>query len=717
MPIVRSTTCFVFALAAACNAAAQDGPATAASAPDFDTEVIPVLTKAGCNSGSCHGAAIGRGGFKLSLLGYDPAFDFDSLVNEFQGRRVNRAYPAKSLVLRKPTLDLDHEGGLRLNPAGDGVQILTSWIAAGTPRGENQALEHIDVSPKAKWLAKPGDKLTIQVNAQFRDGTRTLDRDVTRWSVITATDTATTAVGPGGEVTALARGQGFVMVRFLGEVAAVTITVPIGEKLVEMSRPHANFIDEYVNQTLDDLRIPESPRADDHTFVRRAFLDLIGTLPDSSEVAEFVRDERSDKRARLVDRLLDRPEYVDLWSYKWGDLLRIESRRLQSAGVSAFHRWVRDSVTHDMPLDKMAREMILAAGDSYAVGPANFHRVPGDARGEAEQVSRVFLGVRLQCANCHNHPLDRWTQDDYHGLAATFARIDRGRDVRSLPRGEVIHPKTGLPAAPRIPGGAPLGDAEPRENLAHWLTAPSNTFFARAMVNRVWRDLMGRGLVEPLDDHRATNPATHPDLLDAMSRDFVAHGFSTKHLIRTITASEAYQRSSRSVPGNALDDRFYSRYITRPLPPHVLVDAVSKVTGVPEKLGDLPLGTRAVSLGDSRIASEPLDLLGRCSRDADSSPTGFSAGSLPLTLHTINGEWLNAKITHPGGLLDCKLRQALNSSFIEECYERALSRSPTPDERDHWIAQLTLDGDDRRQEVYQDFLWALLNSAEFCCNH
>jgi Protein of unknown function (DUF1549)/Protein of unknown function (DUF1553)/Domain of unknown function (DUF4214) len=473
-----------------------------------------------------------------------------------------------------------------------------------------------------------------------------------------------------------------------------------------------------VNRTLDELRIPNSPPADDRTFLRRVFLDLIGTLPDSSDVVEFVRDERADKRTRLVDRLLERAELVDLWGYKWGDLLRIESRRLQPAGALAFHHWVRDCVAQDTPLDKMAREMILAAGDSYEVGPANFHRVPGDARGEAEHVSRVFLGVRLQCANCHNHPLDRWTQDDYHGLAAMFARIDRGRDVRSLPRGEVIHPKTGVSAAPRIPGGVPLGQAdEPRENLAIWLTAADNEFFARAAVNRVWRDLMGRGLVEPVDDHRATNPATHPELLDALSRDFVAHGFSLRHLIRTITASASYQRSSRSVPGNAMDDRFYSRYIVRPLPPHVLVDAVAKVTGIPEKLGDLPEGTRAVSLGDSRIASEPLDLLGRCARDADCSPTASTAGSLPLTLHTINGEWLNAKITHPGGLFERKLREESDSRFIDDCYETALSRSPTFEERDYWIGQIALEGDEPRQEVCQDFVWALLNSAEFCCNH
>ena len=312
-------------------------------------------------------------------------------------------------------------------------------------------------------------------------------------------------------------------------------------------------------------------------------------MPSPAEVDEFLADRAPDKHARLVDRLLASPEFVDHWAYKWGDLLRIESGRLGAEGAAAFHGWVRDAVARNTPLDRMAREMILALGDGDRVGPANFSRVASDARSQAELVSQAFLGVRLQCANCHDHPLDRWTRDDYHGLAAVFARVDRGRTVRLRERGEVIHPGTGLAASPRIPGERPIpGDGDPREAFAEWLTAPENPYFARAAVNRIWRELMGRGLVEPVDDHRATNPPTHPALLDVLARDLVAHGFDTRHTIRTILASEAYRRESRPVPGSPDDDRFYSHALARPLPPHVLVDAVARVTGVPEPLGDLP---------------------------------------------------------------------------------------------------------------------------------
>jgi hypothetical protein len=693
------------------------GAAGVAPEPDFETQVLPVLTRSGCNSGACHGAAIGRGGFRLSLLGYDPQADYESLVNEFKGRRTNLASPEKSLVLRKPSRQLPHEGGRRLPTEGEGYQILLDWIKAGAPRGPGRSLRSLEITPRAITLAELGQTFSVQVQAHFSDGN---SDDVTRWAVLTPTDSAALRCTQRGEVTALRRGQTAVMVRFLGEVGCVTVTVPLADRLPSLaSRPRANFIDDHVYRTLDQLHLEHSPRAPDETWVRRIYLDLIGTLPDPEEVAAFLTDQKPDKRARLVDRLLGRPEFVDSWSYKWGDLLRIESRRLQPQGAAAFHQWVRDQVARNTPLDQMARDLLLALGDAYQSGAANFQRVPGDARAHAEYVSHVLLGVRLQCANCHNHPLDRWTQDDYHGLAAVFARLDRGREVRVQPRGEVIHPKTGQTAIPRIPGTTFLaGTDDPRERFARWLTDPDNPFFARAAVNRVWRELLGRGLVEPVDDHRATNPATHPGLLDELARDFVRHGFDVRHTIRTVVASEAYQRSSLATGANRSDDRFYSKALVRPLPPHVLVDAVAKVTGVPEKLGNLPLGTAARSLGDSRDVSVPLDLLGRCSRDGGCPATPSGTGSLPLTLHAIHGPWLNAKISDPNGRLHTLLREErTDATVVTALYEAALSRQPTKDEMAFWQGKLACPGAEERTEAFEDFLWALLNSAEFCCNH
>jgi hypothetical protein len=685
--------------------------------PDFETEVIPVLTKAGCNSAACHGAAIGRGGFRLSLLGYDPEKDYDRLVYEFKGRRVNLKQPDKSLILRKPSRELRHEGGRRLPAGSERYEIVEGWIEAGAPRRSVRSLKSLHVSPSTQTMEKIGETLQIRVTARFSDGS---ESDVTRWAVYTPDDKEAVKCSSTGELTAMRRGQSSVMVRFLGEVGCVTISVPLSDDPVTSDRPRRNFIDDHVNRTLDQLRLSHSPRASDSTYVRRIYLDLIGTLPSRAEVKEFLADRAQDKRDRLVKQLMSRPEFVDFWSYKWGDLLRVESRRLSQRGASAFHQWIRDRISAGTPLDEFARQLITAEGDAFALGPANFHRVPEDPLEEAEYVSQVFLGVRLQCANCHNHPLDRWTQDDYHGLAAVFARVRREQVVSMETTGELIHPRTKKPAVPRIPGATFLAtDPDPRHALAQWMTGKANPFFARAIVNRIWRELMGRGLVEPVDDHRATNPGTHPQLLDALALDFVEHGFDLRHLIRTIVASEAYQRSSLSTGNNAADNRFYSKALVRPLPATVMVDAVSTVTGVPEQLGTNPSGTRAISLGDTRVPSQPLDLLGRCDR-LGGCTTEVQTGNatLPLTLHIVNGNWLNQKIESPDGYLQKWLRESRgDEELISSFYKLALCRPPETEELQHWKTKLQGEDQHDRNVLYADFLWALLNAAEFCCNH
>jgi len=686
--------------------------ATAHAAPDFETEVLPVLTKAGCNSGACHGAAIGRGGFRLSLLGYDPALDHETIVHEFAGRRANLAKPEKSLLLTKPTRQLPHEGGHKLATTGEGFRLLRDWLAAGAPARRGRSLTRLEVTPTTQTLRQVGDAFAVQVFAHFHDGARI---DVTRWTVFTPADPAALRPSASGEVTALRRGQHTVMLRFLGEVGCVTVQVPLGDAAIAGARPRVNFIDDHVNRTLDQLRLPHSPPADERTLVRRVFLDLTGTLPTPAAVEAYVADRRPERYDHLLDRLLARPEFVAHWASKWGDLLRIESRRLQPQGAAAFHSWVREQVANNTPLDRMTRELVLALGDGHRVGPANFSRVPGDAGAHAEFVSQVFLGVRLQCANCHNHPFDRWTQDDYHGLAAVFATLSRGQEIRLREQGEAIHPRTGKAAVPRLPGKEFIAAGDARAPFADWLTAADNPHLARTAVNRLWADLMGRGLVEPVDDHRATNPPTHPELLTALARDLVEHRFDLRRSIRTIVTSAAYRRSSLATGINRGDDRFYSRALVRPLPPAVLVDAVSQVTGIVEKLGDLPAGTSAVALGDARIPSLPLDLLGRCNRDGNCTASP-AAGSLPLTLHKINGPWLNAKISHADGRLH-QLLAAPDAQIVTALYATALGRAPSTAEPTHWQGKLApLRGADRAR-LLEDFFWALLNSSEFTTNH
>jgi hypothetical protein len=573
------------------------------------------------------------------------------------------------------------------------------------------------VEPVAATLAAIGRSVPLKVTARYDNGTV---EDVTRWAVYTPADPAAVRCSPRGELTVLRRGRAAVMVRFLGAVGCATVTVPLSDASPRITdRPRANFIDDHVNRTLDELGLGHSPRADDATYLRRARLDLTGQLPSPEEVDDFLADTAPGKRARLVDRLLARPEFVDHWAYQWGDVLRIESGRLGPAGAAAFHEWVRDQVARNTPLDRMASDLVLALGDGERVGPANFSRVPGDARSQAEFISQVFLGVRLQCANCHDHPLDRWTRDDYHGLAAVFARLDRGREVRLRPRGEVTHPGTGKAATPRIPGERDLdGAGDPREAFARWMTASDNPYFARSAVNRIWRELMGRGLVEPVDDHRATNPATHPDLLADLARDFIIQGFDARRTIRTIMASEAYQRGSRGATGSVPDDRYYSHALARPLPPHVLVDAVVRVTGVPERLGDRPPGTTAGSLGDSRVSSTTLDLLGRCPRESGCATVPSAAGSLAFALHAINGPWLNAKLADSDGRLHRRVREGRSDELIVvEFYRVALAREPTGDELAHWRGEIAAGGAAGRTAALEDFVWALVLSAEFTQNH
>ncbi len=705
--------------------------AGAAAPVDFDTEIVPILTKAGCNAGACHGAAIGRGGFKLSLYGGDPTADYRAIVFEVEGRRVNLADPKLSLLLLKPTEVLNHGGGTRLEFEGAGATRLLDWIEAGAQRLRRRRIVRVDIEPPTRIVKHLGATVELRATARFDDGQTA---NVTRWTTFTPEDPAAIEIDPvTAEATVRRRGRHVIVARFASHVLPVTIDLPFRDRAVDLSEePRRNLIDHWVLQRLSKLHIPVSPLATDATLVRRLRLDLTGRLPTPEEVREYAIDSRDDKWQRLVDRLLKSDAFADYWTYKFAKLLQIRSQPGDARGTLAFHNWLRKQIHEGAAYDRFATTLLTALGDSHVYGPANFYRAVRGPREQAEYVSRVFMGVRLQCANCHNHPFDRWTQDDYHGFAAVFAKIESGQVVKIGGRGQVTHPRTGQAAVPRIPGYADLDQSQGkhgidgRKQFANWLTSSDNNYFARAIVNRLWASMMGRGLAEPVDDLRPSNPATHPELLDALAADFVTSGYDLRHTLRRIALSSTYGRSSQTVPDNRADARFYSHALPRRLEPEVLADAISDVTDVWDKFGSQPEGTRAVTLFDPRIPSPALDILGRCSRtEACDSPTAAGASpGISTQLHLINGPLINRKIAANSGRLQRLIAAGQSDQDIMSgLYLRSLGRDPDARERKFWDGQFVqANGSGKasqkqRVQSLEDFLWALLTCRDFVTNH
>jgi Protein of unknown function (DUF1553)/Protein of unknown function (DUF1549) len=689
-----------------------------AEAPiDFDTEVMPVLTRSGCNVGSCHGAAAGRGGFHLSLLGSDAASDYAAIVGQFEGRRINLSHPAKSLVLRKPTLDLDHEGGDALKPAG--AEILQAWIAQGARRIQARSLSKLNVEPVHVLAQDSGQLIPLRAVAQFDDSS---SREVTQWTVFTASDPGSIRIDPVQRTASILRpGQHTIIARYLDRVVPLRISLPLSDQLVDHSQePVHNFIDTSVLSQLTELRLTVAPLADDATYLRRVYLDLIGRLPAREEVLEFLADNTQSrlKREHLVERLLDSEAFVQYWTYRFSKLLRVMPQPGDKQGAQTYHSWIGQQIRARVPLDKLAHQLLTAVGDTHQHGPANFARSTSDARAQAELVSQVFMGTRLQCANCHNHPLDRWTQDDYHGLAAIFARLERGQVVRLTGRGAVTNVRTGEPAIPRLPGfkNLPL-DEDGRESLARWLISHDNPYFAKSFVNRLWRGSFGRGLIEPADDLRDTNPATHPELLDQLAGDFIEHGYDLRHTLRRIVNSATYARSGQTDNVNHHDDRFYSHAYKRPLEPEVIADALYDATGVSDTYGDQPHGRRAVELFDVSTPSPALDVLGRCSR-RESCEGATALPVLSTKLHQLNGDLVNRKVTAQQSYLHRLLAaQASEAEIVDDIYLRALSRPPTAAERTHWLSLISAATAEQRVAILEDIQWSVLNCSEFLLNH
>jgi hypothetical protein len=703
--------------------------------PSFVHDVLPVLSKAGCNAGGCHAKPEGQNGFKLSIFSFDPQADYRAIVEGDRGRRIFPAAPEESLLLRKPTLAVEHGGGQRIDPGSARYRLLTDWIASGMTYShpDEMPLVGISVYPADRRYRKDATQPLV-VTARYADGVM---RDVTALADFGSTEPEVARVDTEGRVTiGKTTGAAVITARFMGEVAVSRVTVPSDRQLPDSlyaALPSNNFIDDAVYARLKELGLAPSELCSDEEFIRRASLDAIGVLPTPDEVRAFLADERKDKRARLVDALLERPAYADYWATKWGDLLRPNTQRVGIKPVYLIDRWIRESLRTNMPHDQFVREILTAQGSTHENGPVVLFRDRREPADLTTFVSQVFMGVRLECAKCHHHPNERWGQNDFYQLAAFFAPLKRKGQGISAPisgeaeyirfapgSGTVKHPLTGETMKPKPPGGAELTigeDQDPREAFVDWLTSADNPFFARAAVNRVWGELMGRGIVHPVDDLRETNPPSNERLLDALAKDFVAHRFDRKHLIRTILNSRTYQLSSLPNDTNVADTRNFSRSYRRRLPAEVMLDAVTDLTGVPETFDGVPPGSRAVRVWNNKLDSSFLDAFGRPDSSADCPCERDRGTSVVQSLHLMHSTKLQAKIANPDGRA-AKLAKSDRTpeQIVEELYLAAYSRRPDADELKIALEAFTAK-DATRQKATEDVVWALINSAEFVFNH
>jgi hypothetical protein len=702
----------------------------------FRNDVMPVLARAGCNLGACHGAQTGKGRLALSLRGEDPAKDHATLLKSF----VSTDAPEKSLLLRKATLAIPHEGGLRFDTNSESARILTRWIASGAPppKSGEPTITRLEATPAERVAFAPEKQVAIEVTARFSDGSK---RNVNRWAIFEPSS-LDVEIDPTGLVTSLQPGETTVNIRHLGLQATVQLAfVPERPGFIWNAPPAANFVDEALQNKWRKLRLLPSELCNDATFVRRAFLDLTGAIPTAGEAEAFVKDAASDKRAQLIDQLLKRPEFADFWTLKWGDLLRLEEKVLDRRGVAAFHGWIRQSIAENKPIDRFCREILSALGSTYQVPPANYYRALREPDQRAEAVAQIFLGTRLSCAKCHNHPFERWTMDDYYGFAAVFdgmdyeikenKRFDKNdknnfvgeQVVKLVDKRKLKHPRTGKLSDPRLLGMDATIDnnAKRLDALASWLTSPEHPLFARVQINRIWFHLMGRGLVDPIDDFRATNPAVNPALLDALAKDFVKSGFDLRHAIRTICASRAYQLASLPNETNAEDEINFSRVIPRRLGAEQLLDSVHlALGGLPEFEGyDQPM--RAVSLPGIRAIYRPkrptrgdtfLHLFGKPPRLTNSDTERANDTSLAQIFELTSGGTLNTLLRNSNGTLARLVKDAASDpELVSGLYWTILSRAPDTAEKDATAAYLG-DAKDRRAAA-EDLAWALLNAKEF----
>ena len=702
----------------------------------FRIDVLPLLSRGGCNAGACHGNSGGKGGFRLSLRGDDPDFDFRSLTREALGRRVNLTSPDQSLMVLKPTGQLAHEGGVRFSSGSAEARMLRNWIAAGARDDRSSAprLKSLHVAPVMK-INRSADRIEpLQIVAEFTDGTR---RDVTRQASFDLSDPTLAEVSPAGEVHARRPCEVTVAVRYLtGRGVSSLAFVPDRQGFEWRGLAERNVVDRHVFAKLRQLEINPSEPASDPVFLRRAFLDAIGRLPTVEEARQFLADPDAAKRDHLIDRLLERSEFADFWALKWADLLRNEEKTMGSKGVWVFQRWLRDQIAAEVPLDAMVRQIVSARGSTWTNPPSSFYRTSRDPQAAAEAVAQVFLGVRLQCARCHNHPFDDWTQDDYYGLAACFSTVQR-KQINNLRRDKfdkheingdevvylagspgMVQPRTRALLKPRPPGGVPFessSDTNPLDQLADWLTR-DNHQFARNLANRVWFHLMGRGVVEPVDDFRESNPPSNPGLLDALTEHLIQGGMRLKPLVALVMKSQTYQLGATPTATNADDTTNFSRAGVRVLPAEVLLDAICQVVEIAEPFRGAPGRLRATQLPGAAADSPFLRIFGKPERLLSCECERTETTSLAQAFQMINGESVRRKLEDPGNRISRLLaRPTPAGAILEEFYLAGLCRQPTHAERDAILAYLAKAGNAR--DAWQDVTWAILNSKEFLLRH
>lgn len=696
------------------------------SAPSsFRNDIAPALTKLGCNSGPCHGSQFGKGGFKLSLRGFDVEADYEVIVKDLKGRRVNLGNPTESLILRKPTLTIPHGGGMRFGVDSATYNVLLGWIAAGVPPPlpGDAKLTSVESTPVSRTLSI-GEKLPLRITARYSDGS---ERDVTGTSRLEVLNDGVAGISPEGVVTAKAGGVTAVLARYMGKTAVVNVTAPYAaepEAFPEFRA--ANYIDEILIATWRKLSLRPARRSSDNQFLRRVYLDLIGILPTEEEVRDFLADPSPQKRSTLIDSLLERPEYQDFWALRWGDLLRVTRLGMGEKPMWNFHRWLLRELGRNRPVNEIVREILLARGQPNSENATAFYKMTASPEEAAEAVSVAFMGLRLGCAKCHQHPFEKWGQNDYYGMAAFFARVDSKPDsdygqptLRLKPTGFVRHPKTHAVIRPSIPDGDSFGyEGDVRIKLADWLTSKDNPWLARNFVNRFWGYTMGRGLIEPLDDIRDTNPPSIPELLDALERDFQQSGFDQKHILRVITNSAAYQLDSGPAAGSPRDDTFYTFYAPKRMLAEQLLDAVTYATNAPDKFPNLPADVRPIQLPDPEIPSEFLDLFGRPRRLVPCECSRLNETNLNQVLTLMNGEYMNEKIASPNGRAASLAKLVPPEQAVVNLFYATVSRPPTTEELEGALAQLSAKQKPaERQNALEDLLWVLLNSREFLFNH